>query len=105
MRVVYAPEAIRDLQTVKNSIVEKFADTKLAEDVVSNITKNIRNLEMFPKMGTPVTISNDIEIGYRYLFCKHNYVFYKIDQDTVYISRVLNEKQEFMRILYGITEG
>lgn len=99
MTVIYAPEAIRDLQKVKESVVEKFADTKLADDVVSDITKNIRNLEMFPKMGTQVTLSNGVEIGYRYLFCRHNYVFYKIEQDTVHISRVLNEKQEFMRIL------
>lgn len=104
MRVIYAPEAIRDLQEIQESIVEKFADIKLAEGVIRNITKDIRNLEMFPKMGTPVILSNDIEIGYRYLFCKHNYIFYKIDQETICISRVLNEKPEFMRILYGIKE-
>lgn len=56
-------------------------------------------------MGAVVTLSNGIEIGYRYLFCRHNYIFYRIEKDIVHIARVLHEKQEFMRILYGITEG
>ena len=75
MRVVYAPEAIWDLQAVKESVVEKFADTNLADEVIRDITSNIRHLEMFPKMGQEVIISNNIEIGYRYLFCRHNYIF------------------------------
>lgn len=42
--------------------------------------------------------------GYRFLFCKHNYIFYRVEKDTVRIVRILNEKQEYMRVLFGISE-
>ena len=42
--------------------------------------------------------------GYRFLFCRKNYIFYRIEGDTVRIVRILNEKREFVRILFGIIE-
>lgn len=104
MQIFYTPEALADLENVKASVIDKFCDVKMAEDVVKAITKSIRNLEMFPYMGQKIELSYTALSGHRYLFSNHNYIFYRIDGETVRILRVLNEKQDYMRILFGITE-
>lgn len=104
MRIYYTPESLEDLQAVKASVVEKFFDEELALRVLKDITQNIRKLEIFPNMGTDLSSVTIAGKGYRYLFCRKNYIFYRIEEDTVRIIRVLNEKQDYMRILFGITE-
>ena len=104
MKVYFSPEALTDLQQVKESVIEKFNDVELANQILRTIMKSAKNLQIFPGMGMEVRISASDSMGYRYLFVKKNYVFYRIEQDTIRIVRVLNEKQDYMRILYGITE-
>ena len=104
MKVYFSPEALTDLQQVKESVIEKFNEVELANQILRTIMKSAKNLQIFPGMGTEVRISASDSMGYRYLFVKKNYVFYRIEQDTIRIVRVLNEKQDYMRILYGITE-
>ena len=45
-----------------------------------------------------------METDYRYLFREKNYVFYRIGNEEISIVRVLNEKQDYTRILFGISE-
>ena len=104
MQIYYTPEALEDLQNVKSSIIETFFDEKLAVDTLKSITKSVRNLEMFPYIGKELFLSGGIATGYRYLFSKHNYVFYRVEQDMVRVIRVLHECQDYMRVLFGITE-
>ena len=104
MIVYYAPKAFDDLQNVKLSVIEAFYDAKLADEVIKDISASIRKLEIFPYAGPELEIGGSTKNGYRYLFCRKNYVFYRVEGEYVHIVRVLNEKQEFIRILYGITE-
>ena len=104
MQIYYTPEALSDLQNVKESIIETFFDEKLAVDTLKSITKSVRSLEAFPYMGRELILSGGVSTGYRYLFSKHNYVFYRIEQDKVRVVRVLHERQDYLRVLFGITE-
>lgn len=40
---------------------------------------------------------------YHYLIVKPNYVFYRVEGETVRIIRVLNERQDFLQILFGFS--
>ena len=80
MKIEYTPESLRDLQKIREIIIDRFMDEKIALKVQKDIT------------------------GYRFLFCRKNYIFYRIEGDTVKIVRILNEKREFVRILFGIIE-
>lgn len=35
------------------------------------------------------------------LFIRPNYVFYRVDTDAIYIIRILNQRQDFMNILFS----
>ena len=40
---------------------------------------------------------------YHYLVVKPNYIFYRVEGDTVRVIRILNEKQDFLQLLFGIS--
>ena len=104
MKVKYSPRALEDLQKIRASIVEKFDSEKLAEKTLRKIMASIEVLEVFPYKGVELKSIIDVDTDYRYIFGQKNYVFYRIADEKVLIIRVLNEKQDYMRILWGISE-
>ena len=101
MELFYTPEARDDLLHIKESIIEKFNDENLAGKVLERITKTLRNLVKFPYLGQELSEMTGIYTEYRYLFCEKNYVFYRIEKERICVVRILNEKQDYMRILFS----
>ena len=104
MELYYSPEAERDLQNIRNSIIENFDREDIAKKLLKKITGAARGLLAFSCMGEELARMTGISAEYRYLCCERNYVFYRLEKDRVYIVRILHEWQDFMRILFGITE-
>lgn len=104
MELYYSPEAERDLQNIRNSIIENFDSEEIAKKVLKKITGTVRGLLAFPYMGEELARMTGIFTEYRCLYCERNYVFYRLEKDRVYIVRILHERQDFMRRLFGITE-
>lgn len=104
MIIRYAPKALQDLQGIKESILDRFDSEIIADRVLRNITTSINDLAVFPYKGVELKTVIKMETDYRYLFREKNYVFYRIGNEEVSIIRVLNEKQDYMRILFGISD-
>lgn len=102
---MYTPEAEEDLFKIRNIIEERWDNPQLARKVLQNITQSIRKLEIFPYMGIELRRYLDIQTEYRSLFCGQNYVFCRIENEMVRIIRILNEREDFMRILFGVEEA
>ena len=104
MEIYYTPRARNDLVNIKESVIENFDDENLAIEVLKKITKTVRHLIVFPYLGQEVSEITGIYTEYRCLFCEKNYVFYRVEADRICVIRVLNEKQDYMRILFGVSE-
>ena len=104
MNLKYTPKAKEDLLRIRESIIEDFEDEEISKKVLREITKTARNLTAFPYMGKKVSEFTDVFTKYRVIFCKKNYIFYRIEDDTILVIRILNEKQDYMQILFGISE-
>ena len=104
MELYYTPRARNDLVNIKESVIEKFDDENLAIEVLKKITKTVRQLVMFPYLGQELSGITGIYTEYRCLFCEKNHVCYRVEEDRICVIRVLNEKQDYMRILFGISE-
>lgn len=89
---------------IRDTIEERWDNPELTVKVLRGITGMIRNLAVFPYMGIELRKCLDMPTEYRSLFYKQNYIFYRIEQDTVWIIRILNEKEDFMRILFGVSD-
>ncbi len=101
-KVMYAPKALGDLQGIKTYISVNFGRDK-AKDCVQELTKTVRQLERFPEEGQRLEELLDYPTVFYYLFVKPNYIFYRIEEDVVRIVRILNERQDFLQILFGIS--
>ncbi len=101
MKIEYSPASIHDLQQTKAYITGAF-HADLATSVISKIMDRIDGLGDFPDMGISVSQRFGIDCDYFYLVANRNYVFYRQEGDCIKIIRILNERQDFMYILFGI---
>lgn len=104
MELLYTPKARDDLYHIRETVRETWENEELAENVLKKITKNVRNLTVFPYMGMEISAVTGIKTEYRYLFCEKNYIFYRIETEQIRIIRILNERQDYMKILFGTSE-
>ena len=102
--VKFSPEAINDLQQIKAYITEELCNEQAANSTISKILKNIRMLESFPQSGASLETIVNFSTNYRYVICGNYTAFYRVENDIVFIVRVLFGRRDFMRILFGITQ-
>ncbi len=96
-----SPEALNDLQQTKVYITTEYGEES-AKKIIGNIMGSIDNLLVFADAGVSLFARYGIVCDYLYIVSNHNYVFYRKEGEFIKIIRVLNEKQDFMYILFGI---
>ena len=101
MNIFYTPEAQADLSLIRYALDMRWENEKLTTKVLRNITDAARSLGTFPNMGIKLSEITGIPTEYKRFFCEHNYIFYRVGTDGVYIVRILNEKEDFIRALCG----
>lgn len=96
-----SPKAQKDMLEIKAYISEELGNPTAATNVLVKITKRIRDLIEFPLIGASLSSVIKIETGYRYLVCRQYTAFYRYENGTVYVDRVLSGRRDFMRTLFG----
>ncbi len=100
-KLIYTPRALNDLIRIKEWIIQKHG-SDVAKISMRKLTATARQLEYFPKQGSRLEYIIQRPTEYRFIFVKPNYIIYRIEENIVKIIRVLNEKEDFMQILFGI---
>lgn len=101
-KIEYSPMALEDLQHIRNCIALNWGENN-AKKILKKITSDIRRLEQYPALGADLGKVIDVPTEYRYIFPEKNYVFYYLEFDKIRIVRVLNERQDYMQQLFGIS--
>lgn len=99
--IKFSPEAIVDLRQIKAYITDELCNEQAAVNTIANITKRIRTLADFPESGAQLSSIVDFETDYRFLVCGNYTTFYRIENQTVNIVRVLYGRRNFIKILLG----
>lgn len=99
--ISFSPEAVADLQETKAYITEELCNEQAAISTIAKITGRIRELSRFPEMGAPLSSIVNLETDYRFLVCGNYTAFYRYENKTVYVVRILYGRRDFMRILFG----
>ena len=97
-QVVYSTKALADLDEIFAYISNKLANPIAAETTVNGILDTADMLKEHSEVGKPLYFSEDIFSGYRYLVYKNYLVFYRSNNDTVYIDRVLYGKRDYISL-------
>lgn len=101
LKLIYTPKALEDLQKIRSYVAKQF-DNSTAKSGVQAIVSAVRSLVQFPEEGLCLDKMIGSPTDYHYLVVKPNYIFYRVEDDTIKIIRILNEKQDYLQILFGI---
>jgi len=99
-KLFISPEARKDLEEIKTYICEELENPIAANNVVSRITKSIKNLKDTPGIGRPLTTKVSFETDYRFLVCGNYLAFYRFEDETAYVDRILYGRRDYVRILF-----
>lgn len=102
--IQFSPQAISDLQEVKAYIIEELYNEQAVINTIAMIMKIIRMLVDFPENGASLSSIIGFETDYRFLVCGNYTTFYRVEDTTVYIVRVLYGRRNFMQILFGVPQ-
>lgn len=99
-RISVSPEARKDLEDIKTYISKDLENPAAALSVVSKITGRIKNLKDTPGIGSPLSAKIPFETDYRTLVCGNYLVFYRHEDETVFVDRILYGRRDYVRILF-----
>ncbi len=103
LKVEYSPQALEDLEKLREYLSLNW-DEIVSKRVLKKILYDVRRLVQYPLLGTDLGKFIDLPTDYRFLYSEKNYIFYRLEVDTVRIVRILNEKRDYMQQLFGINK-
>lgn len=99
MKLRYTPEAISDLQSIRRYIKSSLHNPQAAQRISKTILDQCATLKRFPESGVSLGALTGHETDVRMLVCEHYVALYRVDTDTISVARIINARQDYMRIL------
>lgn len=99
-KIRYSAVAIQDLEQIGDYIADTLKSPIAALNTVNKIQDTVDKLADFPFIGSLLSGVVKTETNYRFLVCGNYLVFYRAQTDSVYISRVLYGRRDYMAILF-----
>ena len=100
MRLEYAPEALEDIQETKRYIATVLKNRSAASRVAKMLVRNCKQLKEQPYLGMAVEARTGYSSDMRYLICESWLAFYRIQDGTVQIVRVIDGRTDYVRVLF-----
>ena len=97
----FSPESRNDLFDIKQYITEELDSPIAAENTLKKILKTIRMLETQPFIGAPLSSIVNIDTHYRFLVCGNYLACYYVENEEVFIVRILYGRRDYVKILFG----
>jgi len=69
-----------------------------AEALATRIEKNLNLLSKNPQLGRIPNEDELIHLGYRYLIVENYLIFYTIEEQTIYIHRILHGARDYLTL-------
>lgn len=100
----FSDSSKRDLSGIHQYILENFYSKQAADGKVSLILEALENLTVFPEICPLISSRGYGDFTtdgkkYRYMPVENYIVLYYLDEQKVYISRILNMRQDWVQML------
>ena len=99
-KLFFSPEASKDLVEIKEYITEKLENPVAAVNVVSRIIQKIKKIKDMPGIGTPLSSKLPFDTDYRFLVCGNYLAFYRYQDETIFVDRILYGRRDYVKILF-----
>lgn len=100
-KLKYSPDASDILRELNKQIPANYGKPAAAK-IVSKIMGEIRDLQNNPEKGPSVETMLGIHTPYRFLHVGRNYAFYRIENGTIYVTAIYNEREDFMWRMFRV---
>lgn len=100
-KLLITPEAGRDLKRIREYIAIELKNPDAARKICQSIKNDLRILQDYAKAGPSFEAMMGIPTTLRYLVCGKYIAVYDIDGRTVRVARILDGRQDYLRILFG----
>jgi plasmid stabilization system protein ParE len=97
MKIKLLPVAERDLEEIYDYLY--LESPGYAEEFLNKFYSSIKKLERFPRSGKMTDIFHLNRAGYRFIKTGNYYIFYKIEEETIYIFRIIHTARDQIKIL------
>ena len=95
----YSPKAVQDLDDIQEYITKDLFNPEAAENVINAILDAIDVLEDFPESGAPLEPHINLDTPYRFVTAGNYIAFYRFEDNTVYVDRILYQKRNYKKLL------
>lgn len=93
--IIWTNPALEDLHDIAEYIA--LSNLQSAKKLVATIFDKVERLEMFPESGKkPIELTN---LNYREVVVNPCRIFYKIDNDKVFILHVMRQERDLRKFL------
>ena len=97
---VLSAEAKRDLKGIQEYIANEQESPQVALKVIEKILDRIENLLSFPDTGTLLSPKVNFQTNYRYARAAGYLIFYRHENDQIFIDRIIHGKRDYITILF-----
>lgn len=98
------PAAASDLAEINAYISTQLHNPQAARRIVKIIAHDLRLLQQNLHLGFSVSAKIGRETNLRALLSGNYFLFYRIENETIQVSRVLDGRQDYLRVLFGTAE-
>ena len=98
------PAAASDLAEINAYISTQLHNPQAARRIVKIIAHDLRLLLQNTHLGFSVSAKIGRETNLRALLSGNYFLFYRIENEAIQVSRVLDGRQDYLRVLFGTAE-
>ena len=102
-KLLFSPDYKEKTISLRERLKIEFG-ADVCKRVMSRISTDVKILKTYDRAGHSVREEFGIDTDYYYMYTCHNYVFYRIEDDSVFIVNIYHEHEDFMWKLFGIRE-
>lgn len=100
----YSPEAVRDMDMVWDGVLKASGSYDIADRYIDELRAVIAAKKAYPFSGTPLQYRG-LFTGFYSINYKKYKIFYRVHNGFIEVARVIMAKRDYMRILFGESEG
>ena len=102
---VLSSEARRDLKSIQKYISDDQESPQAALRIIENILDRIERLLSFPDTGSLLSPKVNFPTNYRYARAAGYLIFYRHEENKIFIDRIIHERRDYITILFPEYEG
>lgn len=102
--IIYSPTVKEKLEILKDRLIGLCGD-KMGIQRLSEVIDSFEVRLAFSNTGIPIKTMYDVEAEFEHyyiVYSRKNYFLYYIEDNTVYVMEMYDEREDFARTLFGI---